>query len=69
MEQLIYIRCNYSFAPESTLNLEEIFRNVPESIDIVEKYTRKCKHVRGEVGKTLMAKLQGVIEKTQVAKF
>lgn len=64
-QQLIYIKCNYSFVAESILKLEKASSSLLESMGIVEKCINNCKQVRGEVGKAVMSKLEGIIEKNK----
>lgn len=62
-QQLIYIKCNYVFLADSILQLEESCKSLTESMGIIETCVQHCKQIRGEVGKTVVAKLESIIEK------
>lgn len=62
-QQLVFIRHNYSFIPNSITALEKRGSCVVESLSIVSKFVINCKLVQGQVGKKIVEKMNKVFEK------
>lgn len=68
-KQLLFIKSNYSFVPDSILALEKKSRPLVESIQVVEDFCKNCYSVQGETGKNVAGKLNDVIDKNLGYKY
>lgn len=51
LQQLVFLRTNYSFVSKIISELEENNLPLVNAVGLVEKFTNECKNVKGEIGK------------------
>lgn len=63
LQNLLYIKSNYSFVSSSIRKLETQGMSLSESVEIVDEFDMLCKKVKGTIGNSIYDKFNKVINK------